>query len=662
MQGCLDEFYIYDRVLTPGEVVWAYSHTDIRAAGKDVPAYLVAPNERLKVTVKPSPAHTNALVQVLVQGSQSTRGLHGNVVVDLPGTDISLPLALDGEHFAEITVDLNSAPGTPAVYGVTVTMTNSEGLVATGQGQLDWAGNPSWRGNDIGNLPLVSVGYSNITVNGHRFGCVGRDYWIGSNGLPQQITSAGFDLLTDPITLYIHTSQDEILSGTSTVSFVNNGKAAIAGQSSNQSVILNVSAEASFDGLLKYTLMLTPVGGSVDLQQMQLRMPLKSQFGELCFYGEYWAEHCGAVPPQMGTVLCNKFAPFMWSGDTRAGLMFMCESDEQFHNADPGAVYSFVRTTSGVEMRVSFVDKPFALSAPWRVTIGLQASPVRPLESDWRRWTLAVGNNWMLNSVTPTPDWMRYFGYPEATDTEHLNASLMQEISDAHMRGRLIVPYVHPNMLSEDAPEWKEFGQDWILSHPLYWDSLTGSGYGPIRGVSTGASDWRDFVVWKTQGFLTQYGFDGLYYDHTTPIECYNPLFGEGYNDATNGTHHTFNIFSKRELYRRLYNVVKSLPKNTFILGHACNQIPLPYLAFCDGYTCGEGFDGLNDAKFLDVHDLDYYRAMFCGRQWGCKPYWLGPYTDSVEGTIALRRARAFRNLHGHDYSLSRVSAGRFDR
>ena len=629
----MDEFYLYNRPLTMKEAKWTYDNAATRVAGEDVPASVVkGEKESIRVNVKPSPARRNALVQLLVLGPDFSKGSQGNIKIAAEAGEIEIPFTIGEDRFIEKMVDLGNLQ--KGEYSVGVSLKIREGEQAYGTSTLYWAGNPVWRGSGVGMKPVVSKGYEPMKVTGRHVKCIGRNYQFGDFGLPRQINSAGYDLLTEPIVLEMVTSEgQEIFESIvpTKIKAISEGQVEIQANFVGTQTDISIKAEAYFDGLFKYEISIKPKSkkDTVTIEKLVLHMPFVDGIAELYHYTGI-SPTTGKLKDEQGTILSGGFGPFIWAGNNDCGLMFMCESDEFFSNADNKNVYRYVRDANSMDMAVVFIDKPHKLAKDeeWRVAFGLQASPVRPLAKGWRKNRIVSGENWKISTLWPNPKVMKYYGYPEAPSDPN---EMMEMIRSAS--GKLLLPYINPSMLSGGSPEWRQFGSDWKVPglSDAYCPDVTIYG-DPIFGVSSSSIDWQDFLTWKTKKFLEDYAFGGLYYDHTLPIKCDNELLGEGY--TRDGMRYpTFNIFSKRELYRRLYNMVKALGRETFIFAHTSDQVPLPYLAFCDGYVTGEVLYRRLKDNYLELESIDYYRTQFVGYQWGCNPYWLdefaGEYSDS---------------------------------
>ena len=127
-------------------------------------------------------------------------------------------------------------------------------------------------------------------------------------------------------------------------------------------------------------------------------------------------------------------------------------------------------------------------------------------------------------------------------------------IDECHKRGIGVIPY---------------FGYEFSTLNPLigkYFEKVRVSwANGYMRGGWYRSPWQRDYVVcyngeWGdkfVQGVcqvVEEMGFDGLYFDGTlTPYECANEKHGCGYRTKDGKLKETFNIISRREIMKKIY-------------------------------------------------------------------------------------------------------------
>jgi len=345
-----------------------------------------------------------------------------------------------------------------------------------------------------------------------------------------------------------------------------------------------------------------------------------------------------------GVVDHDKFIPYYWLGNNDRGLFWFCESDEMWPNGQSPDAVQVIREGGKVTLRLNILAKGQKLPDHWKFAFGLQATPVKPVPKDWRKWRLDPARSRNVSIMWPTPqkDSIRYFGYPEATDPALHTARLKA----LHEQGVSAVPYLCLSFLSAACPEWPFFQKYWGMGG-MDTGSSDVAAYGAgFAIVSPVGPDYSDFIVWKTKQFIDQYGIDGLYHDNTHPYSSTNQDAGCGY-ERDGKVYPTYPIMGFRALYRRMYAVLKASPKETFSMAHMSGKITIPILAYEDSILDGEHFRSRVKDSYMDMFGLDTFRAEYMGRQWGLMPYFLPEFdADHAKQVEPTRGLMALLMLH----------------
>jgi hypothetical protein len=174
-----------------------------------------------------------------------------------------------------------------------------------------------------------------------------------------------------------------------------------------------------------------------------------------------------------------------------------------------------------------------------------------------------------------------------------------------------------------------------------------GAGFAMVSPVG---KDYSDFIIWKNKQFIDRYGIDGLYHDNTHPYGAAKLEAGLGY-ERDGKLHPAYPILGYRALYRRMYAVMKGVPRETFTMAHMSGKVTIPILAYDDSYLDGEHFRGRVKDSYMDLITLDTFRAEFMGRQWGIMPFFLPEFPADL-----AKQVEPTRGLMGllmiHDVSV----------
>lgn len=496
-----------------------------------------------------------------------------------------------------------------------------------------------WKNNGIGEnagvlppwtpLQIKHDGKSTFTV-----ACWGREYQFGDAAWPLQISSQDQPLLAAPIALKVLLNGKELQWQNAGAKIISSAPdaAVIEGHASLDSgkVLLTTRFRLEYDGLMVATMHLqAPPGWKPD--EVTLDIPVREANA---LYRHRWSGgklgqqkiFAGALPAGSGVVDHSDFIPAAWLGDNERGLFWFCETAQFWPDWKDENAFQTVRDHGAATLRFQLL-KGQDLPKEWSYQFGLQATPVKPLPADWRKWRLSPAPRGNLTVPWPydKPDSMEYFGYAAAKNP----AIFQQRIDKLHADGLKVLPYSLLNGIDPAAPEWKWFHQRWDVHH---LDP-------PAALVSPTQKDWQDFVIWKTQQFLKQYDLDGFYHDLTYPYGWNEPLANTGWFDGKEWQP-TYPMLAYRDLYRRNYAMVKADNPNNFLIGHIGMRLAIPVVAYEDAYLDGERLLSVLKDSYTDVMPLDEWRTRFWGRQWSVIPIVLpefrGKYAQEMQPTRGL--------------------------
>ncbi|HJN15505.1 MAG TPA: DUF6067 family protein [Armatimonadota bacterium] len=577
----IDEVRIYDRALSPAHVA-AHSSGDYDFVAPLTP-------EGILIQCEPAPLDGRVGVAVSTGGADVEDARISAQVAVVPTGD-PLPANAPNHPFAdgqsECSVDLPADPGAnyEAVAGIRL-----DGRQFTETRSALIVPETPWLGNQIGLEDKVLPPWTPVEVDGQGVSCWGREYTLADTSLLEQVRSSDAPLLARPVNVRVAAGGDAVrwVSGEHTRE-VSEAKTRLtstgefAGRLAERDVRLGVRRTVEYDGLMLVELWV-PENVDLGADEVSIEIPLE---GRRVIYRHRWAPSwagvTGDLPQGDGPVDQSAFIPYYWLGDNDRGLFWFCESDEMWPNGEAANAVEVVRSEEEVVLRLNIMAPGQTLPPDWRLVFGLQATPVKPLPKDWRKWQLTVlgqpgdGSRGNADIIWPTPeqDSLRYYGYPEATDPELFSqrAARLQE------RGAKVVPYLCLSFLSAACEEWPLFKRHWSMG-PVDSGSADVAAYGAgFAMASPSGKGYSDFIVWKCKQFIDRYAIDGVYHDNTHPYPSANLEAGVGY--VRDGTpRRTFPILAYRDLYRRIYTVIKDLPRETFTMAHMSGKVTIPILA-----------------------------------------------------------------------------------
>lgn len=619
----IDEVRIYDRALSP-------AHLAAHAQGNlDFVAPLNAADAQMTTELDPI---RHELVVTLTTGGadvpdEQLRARVGIVAKGQALDNVPEREVVAGDVRVVLPVDVTK----PAQLEVVAQMLQQGQQAFELRRPLDVPDMTAWKGNTLGLEDRVLPPWTPVRVAGGIVSVWDRDYdFSRCTDLVKQITSGGNPLLAGPVRLRTDDEVHMVLPVDVTV----NAAGTRATVARGPDAWPRVRTTIEYDGLAWFEMTGMPQG---PLESLTLDIPLRREIAMYRHrYGADWdtSKVTGRLPEGQGVIDQDTFIPYYWLGNNDRGLFWFCESDEMWPNGQSPDAVQVLREGNAVTLRLNILAKGQTLPDHWKLSFGLQATPVKPLPRDWRTWRLQPGHHANTSIIwpTPAPDSLKYYGYPEAA-----NPSLFAErVQKLHEQGVRAVPYLCLSYLSTACPEWPFFGKLWAMG-PVDRSASDVAQYGAgFAQVSPLGKDFADFIVWKIKAFIDQYGVDGLYHDNTHPYGSRALDAGCGYR-RDGKVYPTYPIMGYRDLYRRMYAVLKSYPRETFSMAHMSGKMTIPVLAYVDAILDGEHFRGRVQGSYLDVMGMDTFRAEYMGRQWGVMPFFL-PQRSAGRTQVELTR------------------------
>lgn len=497
-----------------------------------------------------------------------------------------------------------------------------------------------WLGNRIGLEDVVLPPWTPMKRSGNTISCWGREYTFGKDGLPVSIKSAGKELLSRPVQVILSKNGKTFSWTGESVQFekCTDTHAVVVGKAEAGGKNFNVRTTLEYDGFMFVEL--EPVkNGSLPFDSFTMEIPVQSDRALYRHLFSVWILNLpGAVKPGNGIVETSEWKPFAWLGDNYRGLFWCNESDEMWPNRKGNAI-EFIRNENEVVLRTNVVKAGQEIKKDWNYCFMLQATPVKNYDPREARTMRIYGPGKKLDWVWPTPYNQRAttgLGFPDAVNP----AEFAGHVESLLKKNILVTPYTAPTFITDGLPETVFFKKYWWFGFEDPYCKRIGWKYNWYC-AAPGGKGYADFLVWNVKKFTEQYKLSGYYYDQLHPYAYSGKSANVGYEE--NGIRYaTYPIRAQRQLFKRLYAVVKSQPWKTWQWGHMSAKMNIPVLSWLDGYYDGEHpFSALvRDKSYMEVMTLDTFRAEFIGRQWGLAPLFLpemrGKIASDVEPTREL--------------------------
>ncbi len=518
----------------------------------------------------------------------------------------------------------------------------------------------------LGLEPEVPAPWTPVMVDGSRVDLWNRSIAFGASGLPIDIRSAGLKVLAKPIVLRAFAGGVETpaATGKSQLRKLSDGAAEATGSMVFPGISVSTRSLTEFDGCTRIELNIK-AEKTAKQDQVVLEVPLRREFAKLLQshtlqYVIHDPTASGDIPDGKGVVWNRPFVPFIWIGNTQAGLSWFAASQKGWAIGSPEQpTQEIVRTDDQVLLRIHLATKPFPSGGTRQIVFGLQATPVKPIRPDWRLKERYIRHpmappELLMNSVF-FENAGKWWGWPEPKSDEQVKkmeediesgrvpnqpgrepmswATIKESRDQVHADGGRTYWYAQIQQLALHCPWYSTFGQDWYLTYGAGYENPTNPWWNS-KPVCP-ASRWQDLYIGTIDHSLTTTGFDGVYLDTFLPWKCANADHGCGYVDDEGKRQGEYTIWSMREQMKRLYRVVHSR-KNGSIIGHISSTPMPPIYGFIDSALNGEQYwSYFNTQGGVDYHDvlpLDKCRTEVMGRQWGWAPLWLPQFKAAAAG------------------------------
>ena len=523
-----------------------------------------------------------------------------------------------------------------------------------------------WKDSQLGREDIVLPPWTPLevrrTIGGCQIKCWGREYSFIRSALPTQIISQDKTMLSRPISLLISSCGQKVAWTKQSIGVLTRSETraeltgTLIGKVGNKTIRFKTCITSEYDGLLLINLTCETPKSLELVDSMAISIPLSTNRALYLhrWVNDSWAGYSGRVPEEMGVIdHKTEFVPYAWLGDNDRGLFWFCESDQYWPNSENEDAIQISNSSGDVEIRLNLLAEGQRLLPNWRFTFGLQATPVKRLDKDWLRckWRLEGAEKveaaniqiiWTVGLEIPPKShtyFLKHYGYPEAMDS----GTFRGLVSYLHERQKVkVVPYLCLVGISAGCPEWPYF-RKWAIGPDFSAYSDVAAFGESFKVISPLAPGWSDFIIWKNKQFIDQYGLDGVYHDLTEPWGF--TAGGCGY-ERDGIVRPTYPILAFRDLYRRMYAVIKSMPGDTFTIAHESGKAAIPILTYDDAHLDGENFHNLVKDNYMDVVSLDAFRAEFMGRQWGPMPLFLPEFGEDASQIEPTRGLMALLLIH----------------
>lgn len=599
-------------------------------------------------------------IEVSVDASRSDLppGCTAEVGIFTPGGNTALAAASRkiGADNAKFVLPLSFEKIPPGNYRLKGVVRDRSGReIASTVEEQNIPAKPEWLGNRIGYSDTVPPPFTPVTVDGNRVGVVLREYLLGKNGLPAQITARGMELLAAPAELLAVVNGKSVVWNFEPLAMTSHNDlgAEFNFAAASEYLDLKGTLRIEYDGFAIWNAALTPKK-KVTLNSLALRVPMKKEValfgrGDGFTVGSILQDRYTTVPGREDRITLGNavtewgswqycrtgwawpetFFNEVYLGSDRAGFSLMTEGARNIRGPKY-ATMTPAEKDGAVELAVNLVSEPISLEAPLEYSYFYQTMPLRPEPKDPKVWHISFDPGSAYNGSLPgysTPEAKEFLGslyaghayydltpdgYPKVTEPDKVK----QGIDYYHRLGmNKLVHNLWYGAIADSLPEYKTFGAEWNALPKFGWST-------PNCHLTSAclASAFQDFHIWCTKGIVDDIGYDGVYTD-ATPIQCSNELHGCGYVGPDGKRKTTLNILATRNFVKRMYTVLKADGRDRINFSHSGEGGATG--AFNDVRTHGEEICWEGKAHYRRITP-DYFRAKYAQTEYGV-PYTFYP-------------------------------------
>lgn len=523
-----------------------------------------------------------------------------------------------------------------------------------------------WVDNKIGLERVIVPPFKPLTVNGNQVNATLTGYELGGEGILSKVFAKGENILTAPVTLKLN---GKILQ-TGAVKFHEKSSDRVQASAVMDSpeTSIDLDYDIDYDGFILLKMKFRPKNGN--FRSMILDIPYKKAYTELLHSVSAQLRRNPSVKLDQKTgPVWNSiqnapayFRPYIWIGGIEKGFGWLCESEKNWSLDRSKPMAEVIRSANGdAVLRIHIVNKPAIRKNTFEIEMGFQASPVKPMMPNYRKYSTVNVNGIVPDKSDPTTSyigpymygldttWDRGAGFqPHGKDysfIEYLTRSsrgdsdseINQKVDEfirknnithnaktlrAHMshgarnqvrQSKRSIVYINPRCSARQWPEFGTYQCEWrndafrTGNSGLYFQN-------PVKS-------YRDYLLPQIRE-LVRHGFEGVYFDNTYDTVNEDEVMGPVVEYETGRYRYHHSMLEMRRLIKRtatmLYTENKMLEGRPFLTVHMTNSAPLPVLSFATYQIDWEAYFG--DSDYQDRFSEGYILSTSTGLQAGCAP------------------------------------------
>ena len=502
----------------------------------------------------------------------------------------------------------------------------------------------AWENNKLGISDKVYAPFKDLVVKGNSLKTVCNEYVFGADGLYSDVKPENKSIMKGKVSYNFVIDGKQGSFSSVKGKFVKKSAAECVFDSTaeaNGNFRVKTVAKTEYDGCTRFEVTFSPQANKTPvIDQFYMDIPLDDK--QLKNFHVIKSGHIRTnpairVPKGEGIVwrssdvangdFYGNMHIYLWLGNVGRGISWFADNDRNFSLDDNKPAQVLIRKGDTLTLRVYFVNKPLKLTGDRTIVFGMQASPVKPMPSDFRKPQLVIpphGGSNRYWGIRPS-----YAGkYPVGYDWEFVDrmiiarktgkidrtyidsflqkhygklpAEIFQNYKGHAYGGHMIMMakvgknptmlYFEEHCQDQTTPEWNTFQDEWSLYNfsSRKWlkeEEMTTNSLCSSAGISiTPVKSYRDFTLhyareWYRRGV-------GIYCDNVFPRSSTDIVNSNAYYRADGTLQPSSDIWDMREYHKRLWVLSKEMqsqvPWPLMISLHVTNAMILPIVCWAD--------------------------------------------------------------------------------
>ena len=596
----VDELGVYNYAFNMEDVIHSFN-------ANTSAAIVASGSHGMDAVAQWAPGNGQVLIMADTGTDFATRGASYGVTILQGSTPIaSASISTLTGGFGEQLITIQDTALAAGTYIAQVTLKDAGGAALASQTTAPFSVPvTSWLGNSRGVSSAVQSPWTAISVSGTALSAVGRTYTLTQGwGLPQQISSAGQNLLASAIDIDFDIGSGAFNLTPDSLSINSKADNLVTwnGTAHNNGISASIKGALEYDGMVMIELTLRPSSSPITIRTAKLQMAMPAARAVYYSYvsdgSAFDLDFDPGVPEAPGTFWTNvmatrnltNLAPSIVLSDEDRGLEWFADNlsgwhvDESLTSSTP-IQKLVVDENTNVRLEIDLITQALTLSEPVTITFGYLATPIKPLPADWRATQIgdvAGGSIFpgMFNCFWVFPgDNLRAKNWPSFWVSPRDFPAWLAAIAPSMANGRGICPYTdqHVTVASDGDPPLDFLNAELAPSN-------NGFNYMPSGGA-------RDYWAYNIDNVLAARGMTNLYIDE--PFPGYNisasQASGLGYVGQNLISRNGFSLSGMRKQIQRLRQVLANHGQRPLIWINAAMAGVTPHAwAFVDVSSDGE--------------------------------------------------------------------------